>query len=201
VKRRSIAAGMAALVLSVGAACSGAPMASTSGSPDSCALDGLTVRLGDGGLAPTHDFAVLELRDSGRRPCEMRSAVTLTALDRARHPLPGVHVLHSGPAQTPIVLGSLSSGAATLKRNGELDGLGILLGGGNENDRGGCTGKKLIDPAFWQITLNRASQVIRNDLGKRNVARRLATCRARGSGFSASRQMPNADLPVRPRPS
>lgn len=177
------------------------PVASHTGSPRNCALDGLTVKLGHGGLAMNGDFAVLEVRDGGRQPCEMRSAITLTALGEDHRRMRDVPLLHSNPTRPAIVLASSSAGAATLQHLGDLDGLGIFLTGGNENDRGGCAGRLLIQPAFWRITIDRASQVIRNDLGRRNVARRLATCRARRSGFTASRQMPNADLPVDPHPS
>jgi len=200
--------GVAAVVLVPTGACSshqasGTPRVSrpmATASPHGCTLRGLSIKLTHGGLAAAGDFAVLEVRDARRQPCQVRSTIRLVALDEAGGRVHGVPVLRAEPAQPPIVLGPRPLGVTALRRRGDLDGLGILLTGGNDIGQGGCPRSRTIQPASWRIGVDRGREAIRNDLGKRNVAGRLSACRAKGQGFGSSRQMPNADLPISRRP-
>ncbi|HEX3900080.1 MAG TPA: hypothetical protein VHW74_12985 [Mycobacteriales bacterium] len=169
-----------------------------------CQLAALSVGLVNGGLASTGDFAVLEVRDRTSNACSMRREVIVTALGRDEKAIPTLAPMSSRARRRPIVLAPVGVGEAAAAEIREVDGLGILLSGGNEigyNNGTGCPTGDFVTPTSWRVAIGPTTLTLPNrTLGGPHA---LTACQLPGVSepFAVSRQTLNRGLPVRPEPT
>jgi hypothetical protein len=138
-----------------------APHPVTGAAIGGCALSQLAVSPGLAGEGSTKDFGSLLVRNTGRRPCTMRQAMSVAAIDGQGLVLPieGPHVV--SPAAVPWVL--VPATDRHDPRSNALHGLAILVTGEYAPDFGTtCSSRRTAPPTAFRLTMGGSAKDVPN---------------------------------------